>query len=41
MSASFIICSMFYSALLLIVYFYKRRLNTLENRIYSSLTIPL
>jgi len=30
---------MFYSALLLIVYFYKRRLNTLENRIYSSLAV--
>lgn len=39
MSASFIVCSMFYSALLLIVYFYKKRLNTLENKIYSSLAV--
>jgi len=37
MSSSFIICSMFYSALLIIVYFSKRRLNTLENRIYRIL----
>ncbi len=39
MSASFIVCSMFYSALLLIVYFSKKRLNTLENKIYSALAI--
>lgn len=39
MSSSFIICSMFYSALLIIVYFSKRRLNTLENRIYRILTV--
>ncbi len=39
MSTSFIICSMFYSALLLIVYFSKKRLNSLENKIYSSLAI--
>ncbi len=37
MSASFIICSMFYSAMLLVVYFYKKKLNTLENKIYSFL----
>lgn len=39
MSSSFIICSMFYSALLLIVFYSKRRLNTLENKVYSKLTI--
>ncbi len=39
MSSSFIVCSMFYSALLLGVYFSKRRLNTLENRVYSTLSI--
>lgn len=37
MSSSFIICSMFYSALLLIVFYSKRRLNTLENKVYSKL----
>ncbi len=39
MSSSFIICSMFYSALLIIVFFSKRRLNTLENKVYSTLAI--
>lgn len=39
MSSSFIICSMFYSALLIIVYFSKRRLNTLENKVYRALAI--
>lgn len=39
MSAAFIICSMFYSALLLIVYFSKKRLSTKENEVYQMLTI--
>lgn len=39
MSASFIICSMFYCALLVIVYFSKKRLNTLENKTYSTLLV--
>ena len=39
MSAAFIICSMFYSALLLIVYFSKKRLSTVENEVYQMLTI--
>lgn len=39
MSASFIICSLFYSALLLVVYFSKKRLNSLENKIYSTLAV--
>ncbi len=39
MNASFIICSLFYSALLFVVYFSKKRLNTLENRVYQGLII--
>ncbi len=39
MSAAFLICSMFYSALLLIVYFSKKRLSTVENEVYQMLTI--
>ena len=39
MSAAFIICSMFYSALLLIVYFSKKRLHTRENEVYEMLIV--
>lgn len=35
----FTICSAFYSFLLLIVYFSKKRLNTIENKIYSWLIV--
>lgn len=37
MNASFIICSLFYSALLFVVYFSKRRLATVENKVYRYL----
>ena len=36
---SFTVCSLFFSILLSIVYFSKKRLNTIENRLYSILII--
>ena len=35
----FTICSLFYSLLVLIVYFRKKRINTIENKLYASLII--
>ena len=35
----FTICSFFYILMLLIVYFSKKRLSSIENRIYSGLII--
>ena len=38
-SMFFTICSLFYSILLTVVYFSKKRLNVIENKIYASLII--
>ena len=39
MGASFIICSMFYSALLMVLYFTKKKINTRENQVYEAIII--
>ena len=38
-SLFFQIASIFYIALISIVYFFKKKMNTLENKIYSSLIV--
>lgn len=36
---SFTVCSLFFSVLLTLVYFSKKRLSTLENKLYAVLII--